>query len=181
METAATNRMSFEEFERLGTSDQVELLKGELIRMPPAQFRHNRSAERLFLLLTAAVDRLRQSGPGEALGDVHHEMGYLFSGDPRSWLQPDVSLSHPGQPVDRFYTGAPLMAFEFVSESDSARELNAKVAEYLENGAAEVWVIYPDQRRAWVYSRSTRAAVSEDRAIHSELLPGVEIPFDQFL
>ena len=38
MGTVTTKLMSLAEFERLDTSDQVELLNGELVRMPPAQF-----------------------------------------------------------------------------------------------------------------------------------------------
>ncbi len=102
-------------------------------------------------------------------------MGYLLSGEPRSWLQPDVSLTHPDQPGDRYYEGAPLMAFEIVSEFDTARQMEAKVAEYLAHGSAEVWVIYPDTRHAWVYERATPSARREHRAIRSPLLPAVEI------
>lgn len=181
MGTVTTNLMSLEEFERLDTPDQVELLKGELIRMPPAQYAHDESAERLFCPLKVAVDRLKESSPDFPIGKVHHERGYLFPGDPPSWLKPDVSISHPGQLHRRYYEGAPLMVFEIVSEYDRARELDGKVAEYLANGASEVWVIYPATRHALVYYASTQTVVRESRAIHSELLPGVEIPFTEFL
>ena len=59
-------------------------------------------------------------------------MGYLFPGDPSSWLQPDVSIPAADQPGDRYYEGAPLMAFEIVSEHDRAGELDRKVGEYLD-------------------------------------------------
>ena len=35
------------------------------------------------------------------------------------------------------------MVFEVVSEYDTAARVDVKVATYLANGAAEVWVIYP--------------------------------------
>jgi Uma2 family endonuclease len=181
MGAVTTNLMSLEEFERLDTTDQVELLKGELIRMPPAQYDHDESAERLFLLLNTALDRLPESSPDSPIGKVHHERGYLFPGHPPSWLKPDVSISHPGQLHRRYYEGAPLMVFEIVSEYDRAKDLEAKVAEYLANGAAEVWVIYPSKRHAWVYHSATRAAILETKSVHSDLLPGIEIPFTEFL
>jgi len=182
MGTTTTTLMSFAEFERIDQgADQIELLKGELIRVPPPQRPHMETSEQLFKRLDAAVDLARKTQPNVKLGKVHHEMGYLLSGDPRSWLQPDVSLTHPQQPGDRYYEGAPLIVFEIVSEYDTARHLEAKVAEYLAHGSAEVWVIYPDTRHARVYDNSSPAARRETRSIHSELLPGIEILLDDIL
>jgi Uma2 family endonuclease len=107
------------------------------------------------------------------------EMGYRLSGGPPSWLRPDVSISHPDQVADDYYEGAPFMAFEVVSESDTAVHLERKVAEYLTHNAQEVWVIYPDERHAWVYRSAT--ARLEKQAIRSDLLPGIEIPLADIL
>src|ERR1039458_600166 len=58
-----TTLMSFEEFELLDAgADDVELLRGELIRIPPPQRRHMEICERLFELLKAALDRRKQIG-----------------------------------------------------------------------------------------------------------------------
>ncbi|HMC60406.1 MAG TPA: Uma2 family endonuclease, partial [Candidatus Solibacter sp.] len=125
---ATTTLMSFAEFERLDEDcDDLELLKGELIRMPFAQFAHMDTAQRLFERLKFAVESLRQTHPDLTFGRVHMEMGYRFPGEPGSGLKPDVSLTHPTQPVDRFYIGAPLIAFEVVSQSERAVRLNEKV------------------------------------------------------
>jgi len=178
---ATTTLMSFAEFERLEEgADQIELLKGELIRMLPPKRAHMEICERLFEHMKSAVEHLRQATPGLRLGKVHVEMGYYFSGEPGSWLRPDVSLTHHAQPGDRYYIGAPSMAFEVVSESDTARHLNEKVSQYLAHGAAEVWLIYPDQREAWVYDGSASAR-HETRSIHSELLPGIDISLNELL
>lgn len=171
--------MNLAEFERLDTPDKVELLNGELVQTPPAHRRHNKSADRLFLLLSAALDLLRNATTGPAY-EAHRDMGYLLAGDPPSWLEPDVSITRADHPGDRYYEGAPLMAFEIVSEHDRAGELDRKVSEYRANGSAEVWVIYPETRHAVVYHGSQDATL-ETNSIHSELLPGVEIPFAGFL
>jgi Uma2 family endonuclease len=180
---STTTLMSLEQFERLDQgADHIELLRGELIRLPPAQRHHNEFRESLYDFLKAAVERCRRANPDQRLGKVHIEMGYLLSSDPRSWLQPDVSLTHPDQPGTRYYEGAPLMAFEIVSEFDTAKQLEGKVEAYMAHGSAEVWVIYPETRHAWVYlgrsDSATQSARRETRSIHSELLPGVEIAFD---
>ena len=76
---ATTTLMSFAEFEHLDAgADHIELLKGELIRVPPAKREHNETAERLFLGLHAALERLRLSLPGRTFGKVHYEMGYCL-------------------------------------------------------------------------------------------------------
>jgi Uma2 family endonuclease len=171
-----TTLMSFADFERVEQgADHVELLQGELIRMPPAKRLHMEIARRLFKRLDAAVEGGK---PALQVGTVYVEMGYKLSDNPASWLQPDVSLTHAVQEGDEYFVGAPLIAFEIASPNDMALDLNSKVTEYLANGAEEVWVIYPKQRQALVYERS-EAVRKESRAIHSGLLPGVEIPFDQ--
>jgi len=176
-----TALMSFADFERLDQgADKIELLKGELIRVPPPEYEHMEICERLFESLKAAVERLRQGNPSLKLGRVHIERGYRMPGEPASWLQPDVSLTHPGQPVDRYYLGAPLIAFEVVSASATARQLDEKVSEYLANGAAEVWLIYPKRRHAWIYDGSG-AARQETRSIHMPLLPDIDIPLEEIL
>jgi Uma2 family endonuclease len=115
------------------------------------------------------------------MGQVEIEMGYRMSGEPPTWLRPDVSLTHPDQPGESYYEGAPLVVFEVVSEFDQAARLDRKVAVYLANGAAEVWVIYPEARHAWVHRHGVPAATLETEAIHGDLLPGVEIPLSEVL
>jgi Uma2 family endonuclease len=177
-----TTPMSFAEFELLDFgADEVELLRGELIRLPPAQRKHMEICERLFELLKAVLQRWKRTNSGAAIGKLHMEMGYLIASDPRSWLQPDLSLTHPDQPGDRYYEGAPLVAIEVVSEYDTATRVDRKVGEYLAHGAAEVWVIYPETRHAWVYRDAVPAATRETESIHSDLLPGIEIRLDEIL
>lgn len=179
---ATTTLMSFADFERLEQgADKIELLKGELIRVPPPTKLHNHVSKRLFLGLHAALESLHEPGRTLPFGGAEMEMGYRMSTDPPSWLQPDVSVTHPEQPSDAsYYVGAPLLAFEVVSQYDKAPDLNDKIATYLANGAAEVWLIYPKQRHAWVYDRS-RTAHQETQFVRSPLLPGIEIPLSEIL
>src|SRR6266542_5929736 len=142
---STTALMSLADFELLDVGvDEAELLRGELIRVPPPQRRHMQICRRLFKLLDAAIEDCKRTNANARIGQLEIEMGYRVSSHPGSWLRPDVSLPHPDQPGDRFYEGAPQMAFEVVSEYDTASRLNLKVVDYLAHGAAEVWVIYPD-------------------------------------
>ena len=173
-----TAPMSLAEFEELDfdRGEQLELLAGELIRMPPAGCDHTDVVHRLYHSSIDAVARLALP----ALDTVYIEMGYLLTHDPKSWLQPDVSVTHPNQPRGRYYEGGPLIAFEVVSPDDRAKDLDRIVRTYLANGSQEVWVIYPEERYAWRFGPGGDAK-REEQAIRSGLLPGVEILFSDFL
>jgi Uma2 family endonuclease len=167
-----TTLMSFAEFEQLPSGpEQLELLKGELIQFPPPQRPHMLIAQGLFFDLRV----WRKSNPQVAVGDVCIEMGYLMPTDPRSWLKPDVSVTFPNQPGERFFEGSPMIVFEVVSEYDKARELQIKVHEYLSNGAKEVWVLYPETREAVLY-REPHQPIGHTDAICTDLLPGFTLP-----
>ena len=167
--------MSFDEFEQLPSGpEQRELLKGELIELPPPQRQHMLTCH----ILYEDMRTWRESILREDSGHVFMEMAYLLPTDPRSWLRPDVSITHPNQSGERYYEGAPLIAFEIVSQFDTASQLQGKVRTYLENGAREVWVLYPATREAWVYREYNRSSLVQD-AIRSELLPGLSIPLDR--
>jgi Uma2 family endonuclease len=174
--------MSFAEFELLDAgADDVELLRGELMRTPPPPRMHMEICERLFKLLDTALERWKRANSEASMGELHIRMGYRVSTDPQCWLRPDLSLTHPDQPGERYYEGAPLVVFEVVSEYDTATRLDKKVADYLAHGAAEVWVIYPELRHAWVYRGAGLTTTRETEAIHSDLLPGIEIPLDEIV
>jgi Uma2 family endonuclease len=173
-----TALMTLAEFEKLDFDggEQLELLEGELIRMPPAGCDHTDVVHRLYHSLIGSVAKLALP----SIGTVYMEMGYLLSEDPKSWLQPDVSITHSNQPRHRYYEGAPLIAIEVVSPDDRAKDLDRKVRTYLSNGSQEVWVIYPEERYAWRFGVDGTAK-REEQAIRSGLLPGVEILFSDFL
>jgi Uma2 family endonuclease len=117
-----------------------ELLKGELISLPPAKRSHMEISKRLVDLFRPALDDER----------VWFETGYQLHGQ---MLQPDVSVNWPDQRVeDDWFQGAPMIAVEVASRGNTAEEIEGKVAAYLEEGAAEVWVIYPKTRSMTVSS-----------------------------
>jgi Uma2 family endonuclease len=52
--------------------------------------------------------------------------------------------------------GAPVLAVEVVSPSNTAKDMQLKVKQYLEAGAFEVWLVYPDTRTVYVYTAGRR-------------------------
>lgn len=169
-----TSLLTFEEFERLPDEPgKDELLDGELIHLPPPQFRHLRIAHKLFLLLTRYREAL--CAPSE-LGEIYIEGGYKLGH--RSWLQPDVSITHPNQPRGIYLEGAPLIAIEVISESNRPDRVDRKRRKYLEHGSREVWVVYPDTETVVIHKPGESREYSG--TLTSDLLPGLTIDLKQF-
>jgi Uma2 family endonuclease len=134
-----------------------ELLDGELISLPPAKLRHLQVIKRLQELLETVLPRPR----------VWVEAGYQIGR--RGWLQPDVSVSWPDQPVENgWMQRAPMVAIEVISPSNQPEHIDRKTAAYLEEGAAEVWVIYPDTPSISVFRKGSWERVTE--TLQSNLL-----------
>ena len=170
----AVELVTFEDLERLPEeAGKTELLDGELIQMPPAKRRHGKTSGRLFLRLSQLVAVLSSVGGASAIGEVEVEMGYKIGRSPDSWLIPDVSVTHPGQPGDDYYEGAPLIAIEIMSESNTPGKIDRKIEKYLANGGQEVWVFYSETRRVLTHFAG-RDEVEVGRAhIRSRVLPEV--------
>ena len=149
----ATSLITFAEFEQMpDTPGKQELIDGELIEMPHAEFRHTILSERIF-------DIFRSGSPGKR---AHHEMGYRIG---RGWLVPDVSVTRPKQEVNKYLIGSPELAVEVVSPSNRPSYIQRKLAHYLAEGAEEVWVIDPIKCKMSVYRTGpegvVRTAVAE--------------------
>lgn len=136
--------VSFSEFERLPDSpEKIELLDGELIVSPPPEFEHSVLAQNCEAQLLRHWPR----------SQVWVEVGFKCAG---AFLQPDVSVIHADQPRDgRYLAGAPAIAAEVRSASNTKAEMERKVEVYLLNGirrATEVWVIEQKRRSVTVYT-----------------------------
>jgi len=122
---------------------------------------------RLFLLL---------DGAGQP-GEVYINVGYVIESDPKACLGPDISVTHANQPAGDYFEGAPLLAVELVSASQSAADLEAKTRIYLAHGSREVWLVYPEARQVRIcWAGGSRI---ERETIRSELLPGLGIRLEQ--
>jgi Uma2 family endonuclease len=124
-----------------------ELLDGELISVPPAKHNHSKIVRAFQKLLQTALDESR----------VWIFEGYQLK---RGWLIPDVSVTWPNQPVSQWLQGAPMIAIEIVSRGNSAEEMDRKAEAYLEEGAAEVWVVYPKRRKMNVLRKDSTLRIN---------------------
>ncbi|MBI1358028.1 MAG: Uma2 family endonuclease [Acidobacteria bacterium] len=127
---------------------RYELDRGELVTMAPVHFLHTRIQHTL-------RDAIRDYIRGRALGEVFLEPGFVLSEDPPTLREPDVAFLATDllekEPAEAFFRGAPTIAMEVVSPSESASELELKVRQYLAAGTKAVVTVYPRTRTVWVY------------------------------
>jgi Uma2 family endonuclease len=170
--------LTFEEFEQLPDQPgKRELVRGELIEMPPADYKHNDIAHRIFKLLDSALERAHACGEAGELSRVFHEMGYLLPG--AGWLQPDVSVTRAGQSVVKYLTGAPAIAIEVISPGNTAKQVDAKAELYFQFGASEVWRFLPKKKQVTIQVPGSARVIAGDEVITTPLLPGLALSLQE--
>jgi Uma2 family endonuclease len=103
----------------------------------------------------------------------------MLTRTPDTVRAPDVSFVRTEQLVDtdHFFPGAPDLAIEVISPSDSYREVRAKVREYIAAGAGMVIVIDPDDQTATVTTRErTTDLTINDTLDGADVVPGWSLP-----
>jgi Uma2 family endonuclease len=170
-----TNLLSWAEFEQLpDDAMHREVIRGELITLPPPTVGHSEIARRAH----EALRPLRES----SLGKVFWGVGCKLSHDPPTWIQPDVSFLWAEDirttSPDDYFTAAPGLAVEIVCPSESASDLERKVETLLAAGGQQVWVVYPETHKVQVILRdgTSRTRRVSDTLSLPDLLPGWEFP-----
>jgi Uma2 family endonuclease len=171
--------LTFEQFERLPERPgKDELLRGELIELPPADRFHYRIAMRVFKIVEAALMSAHAFGHALNLGEVCLEMGYRLAHD--SWVVPDVSVMHAGQVEEKYVMSAPTIAVEVVSPGNTPKAIKIKTELYFEFGALEVWHVYPKTGKVAVYTSVTSVTEHHD-TLTTPLIPGFTMSIAEIL
>lgn len=147
---AAPNRLmtadEFWEFCRLPENENkwLELVRGEVIEVPPPTKPHCRVAANIVYELEGFVRRRRR---GYVLSN---DAGVILERDPDTVRGPDVALyedaDHFRDLHPKYGEVPPVLAVEVLSPSDTYTKALAKVQEYLRNGVRVVWLADPDGR-----------------------------------
>jgi Uma2 family endonuclease len=61
-----------------------------------------------------------------------------------------------GEDVPVGFLSQSLLTVEVVSPSNTAADMDLKVTQYLAAGTRELWLVYPDTRRVYVYRNGER-------------------------
>ena len=161
---------------------RYELVQGEVVELSPVNDEHSGIAINIG---TAFNIHSRQYGFGQA----GVEAGYILLTGPDTVRGPDVSFRLVPRSGRRqstgFLAGTPDIAVEVVSPSNTAAEIERKVAEYLAAGSQRVWVVYPAtpsaSRRVLIHHPGGIATTytGDDVITDEELLPGFSLPLTE--
>jgi Uma2 family endonuclease len=153
--------------------NRYELIAGELKMMSPAGFEHGFVVVRLTLPLAQHV---KEKGLGCVLGA---ETGFRISENPDTVRAPDISfvrkerIPAEGLP-ESFWPGAPDLAVEVISPSDTFRQVDEKIESWLEAGCLAVWLVDPRLRTVTVHRSATNITTltEKDTLEGGEVVPG---------
>jgi Uma2 family endonuclease len=152
---------------------RYELVRGTLITMPPAGNIHGNQTMRLGW-------RLAQHVEANHLGIVFAaETGFKLASDPDTVRGADIAFVSKTRleavgAVEGYWPGAPDLAVEVISPSDTYTSVEEKVAEYLQTGARAVWVVNPRRHTITVYSSLSDITIltEHDTLEGGDIIPG---------
>ena len=145
--------------------------------MAPAGYDHGSITGRLTIKLGYFVLTAK-------LGDiVAAETGFIIARDPDTVRAPDLAfirqsrIPQSGRPI-KFWIGAPDLALETMSPSDTVFDVDEKVEEWLAAGTEIVWVLNPRQKTVTVHrsDKSVQRLAVGDTLDGEAVIPGFRIP-----
>lgn len=176
---AAQELISADAFARMESNPDVrlELVAGKVQEMVPPNPEHGDLS-----LEVGGELRSYLKSHGNA-GRAYVETGYRLKSDPDTVRIPDVSVMlnerlSKLESLRGYPDGAPDLAVEVLSPSDTFAETEHKALEYLETGASLVWIINPFERSVHVYSDGGKQVTrlsDGDLLTGGELLPGFSV------
>ena len=158
---------------------RYELVKGRVVELAPANEQHGSVA----LNIGTAFNLYSRQ---HSIGRATVETGHVLRRSPDTVRGPDVAFILAGKDEweslsGGFSLGAPDIAVEVVSPSNTATDMTRKVSEYLAAGSQRVWAVYPTTRTVSVHRAdgTTVAYTDEDVITDEELLPGFSLPLTE--
>ncbi len=180
MVATLTKLMTLEEFEALpfAQTERMEVVRGELVEKMPPSYEHGIIQGLIlhFLLLWSLATKA---------GDVSGESGYVLQTELLTLRAPDVSFVREGrQPRGKARKGfprvAPDLAVEVISDSERAREIQARISDYFEAGVALVWTVWPERREVVAHTPDDEPRTYRlgDTVEFPEVMPGFSCLID---
>lgn len=155
-----------------------ELVRGEVIGLEYADFRHGHVLSRVLFLLQSA-------GPDLAGLKVVGPCGFHIERDPDTVRAPDAAAIRAPRLEGLDPWGwppfAPDVAIEVAGWGEAFAWLEGKIRMWLDLGTEAVWVVEPKTRRVFVYrARAPREDLSGDDVLTGgELFPAFSVPIDR--
>jgi Uma2 family endonuclease len=153
-----------------------EVVSGELVMSPKNNFQHGNIASRLFLALGNHAQQ--------------HRLGVVLDSSTGFWMHnrncraPDIAFISKARltgwtpSTQRFFQGAPDLAVEILSPSNTRAEIDNRLKDFFASGTQIAWIISPDDECAEIcHSPEKRQLVGAGGFLDGEhLLPGFRYP-----
>ncbi len=175
MATVAKALISAAEFALLPDppdGSKQELVRGEIVTLPPPGFRHGLRQGRVCRLLDHYTMTNR-------CGRVSVSCGVVTEHDPDTVRGPDVSYWSferlpPDQEPEGYPTVAPDLCVEVLSPSNRGPRIREKLGELFAHGVRMVWVISPEDRTVTIYRTPDEGLLLHEPAqlTAPDVLPG---------
>ncbi len=174
MSTVQQPLLTVAEFERIPDpldGSKLELVRGEIVVMPPPKGKHGICCSQVSWLLKNHVT------PAKLGWVTTNDTGIVLERDPDTVRGPDVAFwSIARQPTvpEGYFQIPPDIAVEVLSPDDRRKDVRAKIKEYLFYSVPLVWLVDPETQTVLVY-RGTMRGIELDEADTLEggdVLPG---------
>jgi Uma2 family endonuclease len=168
---SAKTLISVAEFDRLEEQEfRYELDERELITLTRPRMRHARIEGNLYFALRSYLE---QNPIGVVLGaDILYVLG------PSTKRAPDVSVVFRTVDPDQEIQGAPEIAAEVLSPSNTRRAMHRKLAQFFATGGELAWIIDPETRTVEVWESATgpTRTLRDSDILETPLLPNFTFP-----
>ena len=154
-----------------GDGSQQELVRGEVITMPPPGGLHGVSCNKTGRRIGNFVE---DNDRGTV---TSNDTGFITERDPDSVRGPDISYWTKERlkevPVG-YIEISPDMVIEVLSPSNTSKRIRVKLKEYFTRGVRLVWVIAPEDRTLTIYRTPDEGRVLHESATVTgeDVLPG---------
>jgi Uma2 family endonuclease len=169
--------VSLEEYMEHYAADFCEWVEGVVIKLSPAELKHNRVIYYLYYLI-AAYFELRPIGR-----IVGQPFVMRLPAVPNRRREPDLLVvleSNPHELKDTYLDGPADICIEVVSEGSAERDHGEKFIEYEKGGVNEYWIIDPLRREGRFYrlgedGHYRRQNEDAEGGYHTSTLPGLTL------
>jgi Uma2 family endonuclease len=165
-----------EEFMALPDGDRYELVNGELIIVGNSGMEHGNLGAFLCGLLEIYARRNKLGSTFDSSTAFTMKTGNKRSPD-ISFVAKDRLKGLKKLPKG-FFQGAPDLAVEIISPSNTFDEIHTKIVEYFDSGSKLVWVIHPDEESVLVYHKPQPDKLLQrtDSLDGETIIPGFTVP-----
>jgi Uma2 family endonuclease len=178
MSTVRQPLVTLAEFEKMpdpADGSRLELVRGEVVVMPPPKGKHGICCSQIAWVLQNFVK------PRKLGWVTTNDTGVVLERGPDTVRGPDVafwSIARQPQMPEGYFLIPPDLAVEVLSPDDRRGDVRAKIKDYVFYGVPLVWLVDPETRTVTVYRGGMRGTELDesDTLDGGDVLPGFACP-----